>query len=49
LKGILTLTKTFDDLESGKSSDDDIRKNIIKKITELLEIKYMKKVVVQYM
>ena len=83
-EGILTLTKTRDDLEKGSFDNDasgkliefllnsdcikfmvgakinqahydpnmpieiEIRKNIIKKIAELLENKYMKKVIVQY-
>ena len=84
-EGILTLTKTLDDLEKGEFEDDaagklidfmltsdcikfmvgakinqahynpnmpieiEVRKNIIKKLESVLETKYMKKVVVEYM
>lgn len=84
-EGILTLTKTCDDLEKQEFEDDaagklinflinsdcitfmvgaklnqahydpnlpieiEIRKNIIRKIAKILETKYLKKVVIQYM
>lgn len=84
-EGILTLTKTLDDLEKGKFAKDaagklidfmlnsdciqfmvgakinqahydpnmpieiEVRKNIIKKIKNILETKYMKKVTVKFM
>ena len=84
-EGILTLTKTLDDLEKGKIEKDaagklidfmldsdcikfmvgakinqahydpnmpieiEVRKNIIKKLENVLESKYMKKVTVEYM